>query len=135
MPVGYTTGGFNAMTYSFSPKLIFGDKDFAFIIIPKYSLSNVNSYANYYKLNTLKGEYERHEREEANSSQSYFSLGLGFESGLFETEKLAMGLYFQYSFFDTRSAFKPLKVEGLENDQGTKAIGVGVKLYYDPWNK
>lgn len=35
--VGYISGGFTAMVYSFSPKLIFGDADFAFVFLPKYS--------------------------------------------------------------------------------------------------
>lgn len=129
----YITGGFNTLVYSFSPKLIFGDKKIAFIILPKYSFSNVDSYLNKYELTPNGNEYIRNQREELDSSQSFLSLGFGIEGSVFETEKLALSFMMQYSFFDTRSAFKGFDFNGFENNQGTRAIGVGFRLYFAPF--
>lgn len=131
--VEYIAGGFKAMVYSFSPKLIFGNAEFAFVFLPKYSFSNVNSYLSQYKLTPDGSVYKREQREEMDSYQSFLSLGFGIEGRVFEADKLTLNFTFQYSFFDTRKAFKGHDINDFENDQGTRAVGIGFKLYFDPF--
>ncbi|MBC9795100.1 hypothetical protein [Sinomicrobium weinanense] len=133
---GYTSGGFHGWSFSLTPKLFFGDEDFRFLILPKYTLAGTNAYASYYKRDSTGGYYDLVERDDSQQTQSYFTIGIGFEGHIFETEKLSLAFIIQYSGWNIREMFKSLDVKGLnERQQGTRAIGLGLRLYFNPFVK
>ncbi|WP_148044303.1 hypothetical protein [Sinomicrobium pectinilyticum] len=128
-----TSGEFDSWTYSITPKLAFGDEDFRFLILPKYSIASTSVRASYHVIDDAREYYSRVEQDEKKERQSYFTFGIGAEGHIFDTDKLSFALTLHYSAWNIRELFDGLNVKGLRGEEGKGAIGIGFRVYFNPF--
>ena len=135
LPKSYTVGFYNSWTFGITPKLAFGDEDFRFLILPKYSIASTSVRASYHLIDDTRAYYNKVEWDEKRDKQSYFTFGIGAEGRFFDSDKLSFALTLHYSTWNIQELFEEINVKGLRGKEGKGAIGFGLRLYFNPFLK
>ncbi len=134
----YLRRKFNANTFSITPKLFYGKDGWRILVLPKYSWSKINAYGYYYETTDNGLSYTIKQEEEISENQNYFSLGIGLEAEIFETEKLSMMFSILYTGLNAGNTLSKLDFTDYgygSASEESRTLGIGVKLYFNPFVK
>jgi|JI10StandDraft_1071094.scaffolds.fasta_scaffold733161_2 hypothetical protein len=124
--------GFTALSFSFSPKIIWKQEEGSnsFIqIMPKYCVARVEAIGNYYNINKNDSNISLAEREVLKDIEQAFGIGIGFCIGVSEKDTDAIALNLYYNNSDLGGLMNELKHSSGQNS--TKNIfSFGINYYF-----
>ena len=111
---------------TFSPKLVYGNKEFRLVVIPEYNIANIKA----------KGVFSEIEKNAitklAEVKDYYWSASIGIE-GYGWSESTRIGFYINYSALDAGKALNQLDFEAQgfsKPNYNTKTLGATLRLLY-----
>ncbi len=123
---------FNAVNYSFCPKIIFGDGEThgGFLqVLPKFNITRSEAIGDEYVLNNKNGLFVLNQTDSAKDFLSSFGIGVGFIVNLSETNLDALAFNLYYDNIDLVNATNLLNF-GSKNLHSNQVLGAGIKYYF-----
>lgn len=125
-------GRFGAAVFSFSPKMVFGNREAALVVIPQYNIGTINVRGDFLKNST--DRYFLEDQIEHSEHTSFWSIAGGIQGQFYETETLFFSLLLSYTFLDTKHPLERIEEPGPYpqlNEGSTEGIGISVRVYFD----
>ncbi|WP_271765006.1 hypothetical protein [Aquimarina algiphila] len=131
---------YNASLLTISPKINIGrnNENLWWVIQPKFFTGNLIINSNYLTLSEPKEKYEIIESQKRKSTISFFNLSIGLEGYITESEKLSLAFFIRYTTMQLSDRFKSIKFNtpDISNpEENTQTLGIGLKLYFNPFKK
>lgn len=123
---------FSTNSFSIAPKLIFGDKEAALVVIPQYNIGKITARGDLLK--DTGDQYVLEERQRISESISYASIAAGVEGQFFESEVLYFSLLLKYNFLNSEKTLKKIEIPQSDlNSTGGSSEGLGIsfRVYFD----
>ena len=123
---------FSTNSISLAPKLIFGNKEAALVVIPQYNFGEINVRGDLLK-DTGK-QYMLDEQQKISESISYLSIAAGVEGQFFESEILHFSLFLKYNFLNSENTLERIEIPQsrlTSNGGSTEGLGLGFRVYFD----
>lgn len=123
---------FSTNSFSIAPKLIFGDKEAALVVIPQYNFGEITARGDLLK--DSGSQYVLEERQRISESISYASIAAGVEGQFFESDVLHFSLLLKYTFLNSEKTLKKIEIPQSQlNSHGGSSEGLGLsfRAYFD----
>lgn len=123
---------YNTNSFTIAPKLIFGKKEAALVIIPQYNFGEINVRGDLLK-DTGK-QYVLDSQQNIFETISYLSIAAGIEGQFFESEVLHFSLLLKYNFLNSEKTLKKIEIHQsrLNSNGGSgEGLGIGFRVYFD----
>lgn len=117
---------------SLAPKLIFGNKEAALVVIPQFNFGEINVRGDLFK-DTGK-QYVLDDQQKISESISYLSIAVGVEGQFFESDILHFSLLLKYNFLNSEKTLEKIEIpQSRLNSNGGSAegLGLGFRVYFD----
>lgn len=127
------TRSVSAINFSFSPKIILGNSnelDSYFVILPRYSISNIEANKKSYLYNNTTGSLTSDIKETVKNWSQSFSIGIGFNFDLSAENSDSLCLILDLQNVDLGKALNELSTNASRVD--TKwTLGLGINYYFN----
>ncbi|MCY2686009.1 hypothetical protein [Salinimicrobium sp. TH3] len=123
---------YSTNSLSLAPKLIFGNKEAALVVIPQYNFGEIKVRGDLLK-DTGK-QYVLDDQQKISESISYLSIAAGVEGQFFESEVLHFSLFLKYNFLNSSKILEKIEIpQSRLNSNGGSAegLGLGFRIYFD----
>ena len=125
---------FNANFFTVTPKIKIGKEDAFISFSPNYHVGTINAIGRYYELDGSR--YLLEERQKRSAPVSFWSFSLGVEGLAVQEEKYWFTLFLIYTEVDANAALSKLNFSQYDIDtfgENTTTIGLGIRIYYNPF--
>lgn len=129
---------FSSSNFSLAPKLRFGNREAAFVLIPQYNFGRIRAKGR------LMVEDNRRwvmvEQQKVSAETSFWSFAIGVEGEFLDSDVIYFSLLLKYSMIDSEKILDQLSFEEREvNYAGgsSQGLGLGLRMYVDVfafWN-
>ncbi|MCP9201515.1 hypothetical protein MKO06_16515 [Gramella sp. GC03-9] len=125
-------GRFHSFNFSIAPKLIFGNKEAALVILPEYNFGTMRVYERFFQRNG--NRYELREDISESSRHQFWTFSAGVEGDFFSLEHINFSLLLTYNTLNSEKAFEDLQFSET-NDNYSEAssdgLGITFRAYFD----
>src|SRR5690606_6388380 len=115
-----------------SPKMIFGNKEAALVLMPQYHVGTISARGEFSRRDT--DRFVLTEKLTYKESISFWSMAAGIQGQFYDSETLFFSLFLKYSFLDTKKPVgmieEPLGYPP-PNQGNIGGIGIGARVYFD----
>lgn len=123
---------YSTNSFSVAPKLIFGDKEAALVVIPQFNFGEINVRGDLLK--DTGTHYVLDDRQKITEAISYLSIAAGIEGQFFESEILHFSLLLKYNFLNSEKTLKKIEIPQSQlnsNGGSSEGLGLGFRVYFN----
>ena len=129
MPISILRKNFQGYIWGLAPKLYWGDSEYRFVVIPKYSFGNIVSKGSL--TTNINGPIE----ESIKTKVNFWSFSVGIEGEL-NNDRFLLGFYLVYTGFDAGKSLNLIDLETTSiSNINTETLGLQARISYSIWDK